>query len=145
MQRCIRITAAHTLDKGADDIVMLVALFIVTLQRRTDNAADFVGWPEAQIPLAEAVCYIANAPKSNTAYMGIAKARADVRSRNCGSVPKHLRDAHYPGAAKLGHGIDYKYPHNFPGGWVEQQYLPDELLGTRYYIPSGHGQDKGRR
>ena len=76
---------------------------------------------------------------------GIAKARADVRSRNCGSVPKHLRDAHYPGAAKLGHGIDYKYPHNFPGGWVEQQYLPDELVGTRYYIPSGHGQDKGRR
>ena len=109
------------------------------------QAADFVGWPEAQIPLAEAVCYIANAPKSNTAYMGIANARADVRHKNCGSVPKHLRDAHYPGAAKLGHGLDYKYPHNYPGGWVEQQYLPDELVGTRYYIPSGHGEDKGRK
>lgn len=109
------------------------------------QAADFVGWPEAQIPLAEAVCYIANAPKSNTAYMGIANARADVRHKNCGSVPKHLRDAHYPGAAKLGHGLDYKYPHNYPGGWVAQQYLPDELVGTKYYIPSGHGEDKGRR
>lgn len=109
------------------------------------QAADFVGWPEAQIPLAEAVCYIANAPKSNTAYMGIANARADVRGRNCGSVPKHLRDAHYPGAAALGHGLDYKYPHNFPGGWVEQQYLPDELTGVRYYVPSMHGQDTGRK
>lgn len=109
------------------------------------QAADFVGWPEAQIPLAEAVCYIANAPKSNASYMGIANARADVRNKNCGSVPKHLRDAHYPGAAKLGHGLDYKYPHNFPGGWVEQQYLPDELVGTRYLVPSGNGEDKGRR
>ncbi len=109
------------------------------------QAADFVGWPEAQIPLAEAVCYIANAPKSNTAYMGIANARADVRKKNCGSVPKHLRDAHYPGAKELGHGLTYKYPHSFPGGWVEQQYLPDELVGTKYYIPSGHGQDKGHK
>ena len=109
------------------------------------QAADFVGWPEAQIPLAEAVCYIANAPKSNASYMGIANARADVRNKNCGSVPKHLRDAHYPGAAKLGHGLDYKYPHNFPGGWVKQQYLPDELVGTRYLVPSGNGEDKGRR
>lgn len=109
------------------------------------QAADFVGWPEAQITLAEAVCYIANAPKSNASYMGIVNARADVRNKNCGSVPKHLRDAHYPGAAKLGHGLDYKYPHNFPGGWVEQQYLPDELVGTRYLVPSGNGEDKGRR
>ncbi len=109
------------------------------------QAADFVGWPEAQIPLAEAVCYIANAPKSNTAYMGIVNARADVRGKNCGSVPKHLRDAHYPGAKALGHGLTYKYPHSFQGGWVEQQYLPDELVGSKYYIPSGHGQDKGRK
>ncbi|MBQ9763376.1 MAG: replication-associated recombination protein A [Phascolarctobacterium sp.] len=108
------------------------------------QAADFVGWPEAQIPLAEAVCYIANAPKSNASYMGIANARADVRKKNCGSVPKHLRDAHYPGAKELGHGIDYKYPHSY-GGWVEQQYLPDELVGVKYYVPSGNGQDIGRK
>ena len=109
------------------------------------QAADFVGFPEAQIPLAEAVCYIANAPKSNTAYMGIERARADVRGKNCGSVPRHLRDAHYPGAKALGHGLDYKYPHSYPGGWVEQQYLPDELVGMQYYIPSGNGQDTGSR
>ena len=108
------------------------------------QAADFVGWPEAQIPLAEAVCYIANAPKSNASYMGIANARADVRKKNCGSVPKHLRDAHYPGAKELGHGIDYKYPHSY-GGWVQQQYLPDELVGVKYYVPSGNGQDTGRK
>ncbi len=108
------------------------------------QAADFVGWPEAQIPLAEAVCYIANAPKSNASYMGIANARADVRKKSCGSVPKHLRDAHYPGAKELGHGIDYKYPHSY-GGWVQQQYLPDELVGVKYYVPSGNGQDTGRK
>ncbi len=108
------------------------------------QAADFVGWPEAQIPLAEAVCYIANAPKSNASYMGIANARADVRKKNCGSVPKHLRDAHYPGAKELGHGINYKYPHSY-GGWVQQQYLPDELVGVKYYVPSGNGQDTGRK
>lgn len=105
------------------------------------QAADFVGFPEAQIPLAEAVCYIARAPKSNSAYLGIAKARADLKHRNCGSVPKHLRDAHYPGASSLGHGLDYKYPHNYPGSWVAQQYLPDELNGVRYYVPSGNGED----
>lgn len=108
------------------------------------QAADFVGFPEAQIPLAEAVCYIAKAPKSNAAYAGIAAARADLKKRNCGSVPKHLRDAHYPGASSLGHGDGYKYPHHFPGGWVAQQYLPDELTGVRYYIPSGNGKDTGK-
>lgn len=108
------------------------------------QAADFVGWPEAQIPLAEAVCYIANAPKSNASYMGIANARADVRKKNCGSVPKHLRDAHYPGAKELGHGIDYKYPHSY-GGWVQQQYLPDELVGVKYYVPTGNGEDTGKK
>jgi len=140
----VRFVARRVVICAAEDVGLADPQALVVANAAA-QAADFVGWPEAQIPLAEAVCYIANAPKSNTAYMGIAKARTDVRSRNCGSVPKHLRDAHYPGAAKLGHGIDYKYPHNFPGGWVEQQYLPDELMGTRYYIPSGHGQDKGRR
>ncbi len=108
------------------------------------QVADFVGWPEAQIPLAEAVCYIANAPKSNSAYMGIDRARADVRNKNCGYVPKHLRDANYPGAKALGHGLDYKYPHSY-GGWVAQQYLPDALKGASYYHPSGNGQDTGRK
>ena len=129
---------------AAEDVGLADPMALVVANAAA-QAADFVGFPEAQIPLAEAVCYIANAPKSNTAYMGIANARSDVRHGNCGSVPKHLRDAHYPGARALGHGLDYKYPHNFPGGWVAQQYLPDELAGKRYYIPSGNGQDTGRK
>lgn len=108
------------------------------------NVADFVGWPEAQLPLAEAVLYICNAPKSNSATMGIEYARNDVKNNRIGNVPPHLRDAHYPGAATFGHGIDYKYPHSY-GGWVKQQYLPDELVGVEYYKPTGNGEDKGCR
>ncbi len=105
------------------------------------QAAHFVGLPEAQIPLAQAVCYIANAPKSNSCYLGIASARADVRKINT-RVPKHLRDAHYPGAEQLGHGVEYKYPHNYPDGWVEQQYMPDELMGHKYYFPKDIGEER---
>lgn len=104
------------------------------------QAAHFVGLPEAQIPLAQAVCYIATAPKSNSCYLGIARARNDVKTTNT-RVPKHLRDAHYPGAKQLGHGLDYKYPHDYPGGWVNQQYLPDELLGHKYYVPKNIGAE----
>jgi len=105
------------------------------------QAAHFVGLPEAQIPLSQAVCYIANAPKSNSCYMGIAKAIEDVRTQNCGQVPKHLRDAHYPGAAKLGNGAGYLYPHDYPGGCVKQQYLPDALAGVKYYEPKPIGEE----
>ena len=89
---------------------------------------------------AEDVCYIANAPKSNSCYMGIFNARQEVRSINT-RVPKHLRDAHYPGAKQFGHGLGYKYPHDYPGGWVEQQYLPDELVGHKYYYPKDIGEE----
>lgn len=109
------------------------------------NAAKFVGWPEAQIPIAMAVVYIANAPKSNTACMGIMNAAADLKNLGDFAVPNHLRDSHYPGAEKLGHGKGYKYVHNYPGGWVEQQYLPQELQGKKYYKPSMIGADIGRR
>ncbi len=140
----LRFIARRIVICAAEDVGLADPQALI-LANAAAQAADFVGFPEAQIPLAEAVCYIANAPKSNTAYMGIATARADVRGRSCGSVPAHLRDAHYPGAKALGHGLDYKYPHDYPGGWVEQQYLPDELAGRRYYIPSGIGQDTGRK
>lgn len=139
----LRFIARRIVICAAEDVGLADPQALV-IANAAAQAADFVGWPEAQIPLAEAVCYIANAPKSNASYMGIANARADVRSKNCGSVPKHLRDAHYPGAKELGHGIDYKYPHNY-GGWVEQQYLPDELVGAKYYVPSGNGEDTGRK
>ena len=139
----LRFIARRIVICAAEDVGLADPQALV-IANAAAQAADFVGWPEAQIPLAEAVCYIANAPKSNASYMGIANARADVRKKNCGSVPKHLRDAHYPGAKELGHGIDYRYPHSY-GGWVQQQYLPDELAGVKYYVPSGNGQDTGRK
>lgn len=139
----LRFIARRIVICAAEDVGLADPQALV-IANAAAQAADFVGWPEAQIPLAEAVCYIANAPKSNASYMGIANARADVCKKNCGSVPKHLRDAHYPGAKELGHGIDYKYPHSY-GGWVQQQYLPDELVGVKYYVPSGNGQDIGRK
>ncbi len=139
----LRFIARRIVICAAEDVGLADPQALV-IANAAAQAADFVGWPEAQIPLAEAACYIANAPKSNASYMGIANARADVRRKNCGSVPKHLRDAHYPGAKELGHGIDYKYPHSY-GGWVQQQYLPDELVGVKYYVPTGNGQDTGRK
>ena len=139
----LRFIARRIVISAAEDVGLADPQALV-IANAAAQAADFVGFPEAQIPLAEAVCYIANAPKSNASYVGIANARADVRNKNCGTVPKHLRDAHYPGAKALGHGIDYKYPHNY-GGWVEQQYLPDELVGIKYYVPSGNGEDTGRK
>ena len=96
------------------------------------QAVKMLGLPEARIPLAHAACYVALAPKSNTAYVGIDMAMQDVRHRDCGDVPSHLKDAHYAGAAKFGHGIDYKYPHDYPGAQVEQDYLPEKLRGTIY-------------
>jgi putative ATPase len=100
------------------------------------RAVEFVGLPECRINLSQAVAYMARAPKSNASYKAIDRALADVRERGTLRPPKPLRDASYPGAAKLGHGQDYKYPHDQPEGWDEQQYLPDELLGTVYYEPS---------
>lgn len=104
------------------------------------QAVNFVGWPEARIPLAMAAVYVATAPKSNAAYMGIDLALADVKSKNCGNVPAHLKDAHYPGAKNFGHGKGYLYPHEFDG-YVAQQYLPDELQGVSYYHPTNHGYE----
>jgi putative ATPase len=103
------------------------------------RAVEFVGLPECRINLSQAVAYMARAPKSNASYRAIDRALADVRERGTLRPPKPLRDASYPGAAKLGHGQDYKYPHDQPDGWEEQQYLPDELLGTVYYEP-GEGE-----
>lgn len=108
----------------------------------TAQAVQFLGMPEARIPLAQAVVYVAAAPKSNAIYLGIDKAIADVKMKNCGQVPMHLRDAHYKGAAKLGHGIEYQYAHDYPEHFVQQQYMPDELKGSSYYRPTENGQEK---
>lgn len=106
------------------------------------QAVQLIGMPEGRIPLAEAVVYLATAPKSNAAYVGIDAAIADVRSGRIGRVPKPLRDAHYPGAKRLGHGKGYVYPHDEPVGVAEQQYLPDDLVGTEYYRPSERGHER---
>lgn len=105
------------------------------------QAVQFIGMPEARIILSQAVIYIATAPKSNACYMAIDQAINDLKQKNCGSVPLHLRDAHYQGAKKLGHGANYLYPHNYEGNIVKQQYLPDALVGTVYYRPSKNGKE----
>jgi putative ATPase len=106
------------------------------------DAVQFIGMPEGRIPLAEVVTYLALAPKSNASYMAIDAAIADVRAGRIGRVPVHLRDAHYPGAKRLGHGKGYRYAHDGEHGVVEQQYPPDELVGRDYYVPTGNGFER---
>lgn len=99
------------------------------------QAAEKLGLPEARIPLANAVIELALSPKSNTAILSIDAALSDVRQGKSGNVPSHLQDAHYQGAQKLGRGMNYQYPHNYPNHWVKQQYLPDTLKHTQYFHP----------
>lgn len=107
------------------------------------RALRAIGLPEARIPLAEAAIYVATAPKSNAVINAIDGALADVRSRDIGVVPIHLRDAHNSAVKQgLGHGVDYKYPHDYADGYVKQQYLPDALKDAVYYEPTEHGREK---
>jgi putative ATPase len=105
-------------------------------------AVERLGMPEARIPLSQAAIYVACAPKSNSAICAIDEAMDLVRKQKTGAVPNHLRDAHYGGAAKLGHGRGYQYAHDYPNHYVKQQYLPDELVGHKFYYPSGNGYEK---
>ena len=106
------------------------------------QAVQLIGMPEGRIPLAEAVVYLATAPKSNAAYVGIDEAIADVRAGRIGRVPKPLRDAHYPGAKRLGHGKGYVYPHDDAVGVVAQQHLPDPVASREYYRPTERGAER---
>lgn len=131
-----RIVICASEDVGnADPQALVVAMAAA-------QAAQFVGLPEARIPLSQAVTYIATAPKSNAAYLGIDEALSDVHHRDCGSVPNHLRDAHYKGARTFGHGEGYIYPHDYPNHYVDQQYLPNELANVQYYRPTDCGYEK---
>jgi putative ATPase len=103
------------------------------------HAVEYVGLPEAQLNLAQAVVHLAQAPKSNRVALAIWSAMEDVRNLPKGAVPAHLRDAHYKGAATIGHGKGYRYPHDDPAGWVDQPHLPDEVADRTYYRPSPHG------
>jgi putative ATPase len=105
------------------------------------QAVEFVGLPEARINLAQAVIHLALAPKSNSVIKAISAAQADLRAGLIGSVPPHLRDAHYAGAQRLGHGDGYVYPHDRPEGVVAQQYAPDVVTGRTYYEPTSHGME----
>jgi len=131
-----RIVICASEDVGlADPAAILVAT-------AAQQAVALIGMPEGRISLAHAALHVAKAPKSNSAIVGIDKALAGLNSTAEISVPLHLRDAHYAGAKSLNHGLEYKYPHNFPNGWVEQEYLPSGLKGAKYYKPTGHGRDK---
>ena len=103
------------------------------------QAVEFVGLPEARLNLAQCVVHLATSPKSNRVTVALGRAAVDARVSGEGRVPIHLRDASYQGAAEIGHGDGYQYPHDDPRGWVSQQYRPDEVGGNVYYAPSSHG------
>ena len=106
------------------------------------QAVERLGMPEGRIVLAQAAAYVASAPKSNSSILAIDEAMNVVKNEKISGVPNHLRDAHYKGAGKLGHGDGYKYAHDYPKHYEEQQYLPDELIGRRFYVPSDNGYEK---
>ncbi len=135
-----RFIARRLVIAASEDIGMADPLSLVVADAAA-RAVEFVGLPEARINLAQATVHLATAPKSNASYAGLNAALADVQSRPAGEVPMHLRDAHYRGAASLGHGEGYRYPHDHPGGWVGQEYLPTEMAGTSYYRPTGRGYE----
>ena len=131
-----RIVICAAEDVGLADPQALI------LANAAAQAAHMVGFPEARIILSEAACYVALAPKSNSAYMAIDAAIADVRHKDCGQIPDHLKDSHYSGASKLGHGKSYKYAHNYPNGYVKQQYLPTPLVDATYYNGIKRGREE---
>lgn len=104
------------------------------------QAAEKLGLPEARIPLANAVIDLCLSPKSNSAYLGIDAALSDIKQGKIGDIPDHVKDSHYVGAKELNRGVDYKYPHDYPGGWVKQQYLPNKLKKAIYYQPKTTGK-----
>ena len=131
-----RIMICASEDVGnADPMALVVATSAA-------QAVERIGMPEAQIILSQAVTYVACAPKSNAAYEAIGAAMSTVRNNVTPPVPTHLQDAHYKGAEKLGHGLGYKYAHVYPNHYVEQQYLPDVLVGTKFYEPTEMGYEQ---
>ncbi|WP_091737135.1 replication-associated recombination protein A [Microbacterium azadirachtae] len=136
-----RFIARRLVISASEDIGLADPQALVIATAAADAVA-FIGMPEGRIPLAEATVYLATTAKSNAAYLAIDAAIADIRAGGFGRVPVHLRDAHYPGAKRLGHGKGYRYPHDNDAGIVPQQYLPDELRGRRYYQPKALGAER---
>lgn len=119
---------------SAEDIGLAYPNAIAVTKACVDSAMQ-LGFPEARIPLSEAVIFLSGLPKSNSAICAIDEALNDVRNGKAGDIPSHLKDGHYGGAEKLGRAIGYKYPHSYPNSYVKQQYLPDNLVDKRYYTP----------
>ena len=137
-----RFVARRLVILASEDVGLADPMALVVADAAA-RAVEFVGLPEAQLALAEAVVYLAAAPKSNSVTTALGRARQDVERGVHAEVPAHLRDRHYPGAERLGHGEGYRYPHDYPGGWVDQEYRPPEVAGHRYYEPGGHGAEPG--
>jgi putative ATPase len=135
-----RFIARRLVISASEDIGMADPTALLTAVAAADAVA-FIGMPEGHFPLAQAVVHLATAPKSNAVTVGIGESMADVHAGLAGPVPPGLRDAHYPGAKKLGHGKTYTYPHDHPDGVVPQQYPPDALVGKDYYRPTGRGAE----
>jgi putative ATPase len=135
-----RFIARRLVVLASEDVGLADPLALVVADAAA-RAVEFVGMPEAQLNLAEAVVYLAAAPKSNRVTVALGRAREDVERAGRADVPVHLRDSHYPGAARLGHGEGYRYPHDDPRGWVDQPYRPPEAAGHVYYEPSAHGAE----
>jgi putative ATPase len=135
-----RFLARRLVILASEDIGLADPLALVVADAAA-RAVEFVGLPEAQLNLAEAVVYLACAPKSNRVTVALGRAQDDVRNGPRGDVPAHLRDRHYPGAGVLGHGDAYRYPHDDPRGWVEQEYRPSGVAEHVYYEPSDHGAE----
>ena len=130
-----RIIAHASEDVGlANPTAMLQAV-------AASQALEAVGLPEARLSMAQAIIAICESPKSNSVVMALDQSVADAEKGGFGPVPIHLRDTHYAGHERLGSGAEYKYPHDFPGHWVRQEYMPPEVKGRRYYIPSDQGQE----
>lgn len=126
---------------ASEDIGLAVPQAI-TITEACVSAALQLGFPEARIPLAQATIYLAQCPKSNSVISAIDMALADLDTIETGDIPNHLKDAHYSGAADLGRGVDYKYPHNYPNHYIDQQYLPDPIKDRKYYNPGNNKNEK---
>src|SRR5450830_140923 len=147
VERAIDVAAVRY-DRDGDQHYDVISAFIKSMRGSDVDAAlhylarMVAAGEDPRIILAEAVVHVTTAPKSNASYQGIDAALADVRAGRIGTVPMHLRDAHYAGARPLGHGQGYRYAHDEPHAVAAQQYLPDELVGTRYYTPSDRGYER---
>jgi putative ATPase len=135
-----RFIARRLVILASEDVGMADSMGLVVADAAA-RAVEFVGLPEAQLNLAHCVVYLATAPKSNRAVVGLWRAQKDVKELPAGAVPAHLRDSHYRSARKIGHGKGYVYPHDDPRGWAPQQYRPDDLEARTYYEPSDHGAE----